>query len=63
MFCALNVTLSVGAQPYMPVEEVQPGMIGVGKTVFQGTRIDTFEAEILGVLRNVFGVVRLPKQG
>jgi hypothetical protein len=55
MFCALNVTLSVGAQPYMPVEEVQPGMIGVGKTVFQGTRIDTFEAEILGVLRNVFG--------
>lgn len=51
----LWIPKSVFAQPYMPVSEIQRGMIGVGKTVFRGTQIDTFEAEILGVLRNVFG--------
>jgi len=43
------------AQTHMPVEEIQRGMKGIGRTVFQGTRIDTFQAEILGVLHNVFG--------
>jgi len=46
---------TTGAQPYMPVDDIQRGMVGVGKTVFYGTQIDTFRAEILGVLRNVFG--------
>lgn len=40
---------------YMPVEAVKPGMIGIGKTVFQGTRIDEFKVIVLGVLRNVAG--------
>ncbi|MCZ6634049.1 MAG: hypothetical protein O7G87_11645 [bacterium] len=40
---------------YMSVDEIQRGMKGIGRTVFQGTRIDTFHVEILGVLRNVFG--------
>ena len=39
----------------MPVAEVRPGMTGVGVTVFEGTRRDEFDVEILGVLRNVFG--------
>ncbi len=39
----------------MPVEEVRPGMTGVGVTVFEGTRRDEFDVEILGVLRNVMG--------
>ena len=43
------------AELYMPVEDIQRGMKGVGRTVFQGTRIDTFGVEVLGVLRNVFG--------
>jgi hypothetical protein len=51
--CSLART--AGAQPYMPVDDIQRGMVGVGKTVFYGTQIDTFKAEILGVLRNVFG--------
>ncbi len=38
--------------PTMPVEQLQRGMNGVGKTVFQGTRIEEFDVEILGVLRN-----------
>ncbi len=43
------------AELYMPVEDIQRGMKGVGRTVFQGTRIDTFGVEVLGILRNVFG--------
>jgi hypothetical protein len=34
------------------VEEVRAGMKGHGKTVMRGTRIETFDAEVLGVLKN-----------
>jgi len=32
------------------VEELKPGMKGVGRTVFQGTEIDTFDFEIVDIL-------------
>jgi hypothetical protein len=35
------------------VEEIRPGMKGVGRTVFEGTTIQDFQAEIMGVLKNV----------
>ncbi|HET9951991.1 MAG TPA: SpoIVB peptidase S55 domain-containing protein, partial [Candidatus Eisenbacteria bacterium] len=35
----------------LPVDSVRAGMVGVGYTVFQGTRIDTFSVSIVGVLR------------
>ncbi|MHC4429833.1 MAG: SpoIVB peptidase S55 domain-containing protein, partial [Planctomycetota bacterium] len=34
-------------------DEVRPGMRGTGRTVFEGSRIETFEVEILGKLPNV----------
>jgi hypothetical protein len=40
---------------YMPIEEVQPGMAGVGRTVFTGTAIEEFQARILGVVRSNIG--------
>jgi hypothetical protein len=39
----------------IPLSEVRPGMKGVGRTVFEGTRIDEFQVEVLGVLENVLG--------
>ncbi len=39
----------------MSVDEIRPGMIGTGRTVFQGTELQEFKAHILGVLRNVQG--------
>ncbi len=42
----------------MPLEEVKPGMVGVGRTVFQGTELQDFKVHILGVLRNVQGPKR-----
>jgi hypothetical protein len=38
-----------------PVAELKPGMVGIGRTVFQGDRLEEFQVHILGVLRNVIG--------
>jgi SpoIVB peptidase S55 len=37
----------------MPIDEVKPGMVGVGRTVFEGVELKEFKVEILGVLKNV----------
>jgi hypothetical protein len=42
----------------MPVEDVRPGMIGIGRTVFEGTRVEEFKVHVLGVLENVIGTHR-----
>ncbi|MGR3220778.1 MAG: SpoIVB peptidase S55 domain-containing protein [Candidatus Anammoxibacter sp.] len=36
----------------MMIDDVKAGMKGYGKTVFSGTKIETFDVEILGVLKN-----------
>ena len=42
-----------GAQNFFPLQDVHPGLRGVGRTVFQGDRIEEFQVEILGVLQNL----------
>src|SRR5690348_4637891 len=37
---------------YWQVDDVRPGMKGQGRTVMKGTKIETFDAEVLGVLKN-----------
>lgn len=37
----------------MPLEDVKPGMRGIGKTVFKGNKVEDFQVEILGVLENL----------
>ena len=36
----------------MPLEEIKPGMQGVGKTVLRGTKIEEFAVEIVSILEN-----------
>lgn len=36
----------------MPIEEVKPGMHGVAKTVIQGTKIEEFGVEVLGIMKD-----------
>ncbi|HXE80276.1 MAG TPA: SpoIVB peptidase S55 domain-containing protein [Vicinamibacterales bacterium] len=43
---------------YLGVDEIRPGMKGVGRTVFSGNTVEEFTVEILGVLRNVLGPSR-----
>ena len=37
----------------LPLDQVRPGMVGIGRTVFEGTKIDEFKVEVIGVLENV----------
>jgi len=37
---------------FFPIDKLQPGMKGIGKTVFQGDKVEEFQVEILGVLNN-----------
>src|SRR5262245_7105104 len=39
-------------ETYWRVDDVRPGMKGVGKTVIHGTKIEEFKAEILGVMKD-----------
>ncbi|KPJ58204.1 MAG: hypothetical protein AMS15_08970 [Planctomycetes bacterium DG_23] len=43
-----------GEQEYMEVDKIVPGMKGYGFTVFEGTKRERFEIEVLGVLKNVW---------
>jgi hypothetical protein len=53
LICALAFLVSASAAtPFFPLRDVKPGMKGVGKTVFQGSRVEEFQVEILGVLEN-----------
>jgi len=38
-----------------PVDELRPGMVGVGRTVFEGDTLEDFKVHIIGVLRNSIG--------
>jgi len=42
----------------MEIGEVRPGMVGVGRTVFDGVHVEEFKAHIIGVLENVIGTHR-----
>jgi hypothetical protein len=42
----------------MGVEDIRPGMVGIGRTVFEGTRVEEFKVHVLGVLENVIGTHR-----
>ena len=57
---ALGVLIAapVAQTTYLPLDQVRPGMIGVGRTVFSGTKLEDFKVEVLGVMRNVIGPKR-----
>jgi hypothetical protein len=38
-----------------PVDEIKPGMVGIGRTVFEGDRLEEFKVHMIGVLRNSIG--------
>ena len=43
-------SMMASAVEVFPIEEVQPGMVGVGKTVVRGTQIEDFAVEVLGTI-------------
>jgi hypothetical protein len=47
-----------GDTAVMNVSDVRSGMTGIGRTVFDGTHVEEFKVNILGVLENVIGAHR-----
>jgi hypothetical protein len=54
-FCTniASAQLQWDPQEFMGVEEIRTGMVGYGKTVYEGTNIETFDIEVIGVLRKI----------
>jgi hypothetical protein len=50
----LASALPAGPKPtsYWQVDDVRAGMRGQGRTVMKGTKVESFDAEVLGVLKN-----------
>src|SRR3954469_25447944 len=62
-FAGLGVLVAAAPQSSsssatMNVDEIRPGMVAIGRTVFEGTRVEEFKVNILGVLENVIGTNR-----
>src|SRR5436189_4472041 len=57
ILCSSAVALAGlrAAPSHMGVDEIRPGMVGIGRTVFDGTRVEEFKVHIIGVLENVIG--------
>ena len=55
---ALVVVSLPAAPPYYPIDQVKPGTVGTGYTVWQGDKIEEFKVHIIGVLKNVIGPKR-----
>jgi hypothetical protein len=53
-FIVFIAPAAAGPRPgtYWRVDDVRPGMKGYGRTVMKRTKIETFQAEVLGVLKN-----------
>ncbi|PJB55642.1 MAG: hypothetical protein CO097_07495, partial [Candidatus Infernicultor aquiphilus] len=50
----INMTSSQSI--FMPVSEIKPDMKGIGKTVFHGTKIDTFQVDIIDIVKGESGI-------
>ena len=51
---AIPALAAAGTPPeILPLDQIKPGMMGVGRTVFEGTRIEDFKVQIIGVLENI----------
>jgi hypothetical protein len=55
LLCTVRTPLVSGADEFLPVEAVKPGMRGTGVTVFDGETRTRFDVEILGTLPNAAG--------
>ena len=50
---SLTLASAASAAERMPLSEIKKGMKGYGLTVFEGTAVEKFDVEILGVLENI----------
>ncbi|MBI4169180.1 MAG: hypothetical protein HY510_04505 [Acidobacteria bacterium] len=52
-FLCASALSPAAAQEIIPFSEIKPGMKGLGRTVFSGTRVEEFQVEVIGTLEKV----------
>lgn len=52
----IGINISYSQSIFMPVSEIKPDMKGIGKTVFHGTKIDTFQVDIIDIVKGESGI-------
>jgi hypothetical protein len=50
--CSAVIAVDLDLTKFMPVDQIKPGMKGIGKTVFTGTKIEEFQIEVLDIAKN-----------
>jgi len=58
VFCSASCLWAQNSTPIFPIGEIRPGLKGVGRTIFEGDKIEEFQVEILGVLKNALAPKR-----
>lgn len=52
----LSINFTFSNDLFMPISEIKPGMKGTGKTVFYGTQIETFQVDIIDIVKGEGGI-------
>src|SRR2546425_3674048 len=58
LFTTIGFSMLQAAPQHMAAADIRPGMIGIGRTVFEGTKVEEFKVKIIGVIENVIGTHR-----
>jgi hypothetical protein len=53
--CSAVLAVDLDPNKFMTVDKIKPGMKGIGKTVFSGTKVEEFQIEVLNVDKNYIG--------
>jgi hypothetical protein len=51
-----GINLAFSQTIFMPISEIKSGMKGIGKTVFHGTQIETFQVDIIDIVKGEGGI-------
>ena len=54
--CSAVMAVDLDPTKFMPVDQIKPGMKGIGKTVFTGTKIEEFQIEVIDIAKNVVNI-------
>ncbi len=55
-FFILSAGTTFSNDLFMLISEIKPGMKGIGKTVFHGTQIETFQVDIIDIVKGEGGI-------
>lgn len=50
-FIILSAGITFSNDLFMSISEIKPGMKGIGKTVFHGTQVETFQVDIIDIVK------------